>query len=251
MAQPANRAAVTWSASERASAERALPRLYAERKKLGEDRDQMVDGFAEADRKSRIAHHSFAAAEAVVLLAAALSLIGVLAAAVVTILLAGGFVAARRSLSVATAKHQKNLAALDDALRDLDRRIERGERSIVESSHQPEPAPMPAAPAEAVAERRRAPRHPLNMTLTVRCNEDETFVVSATTVDASASGAAIVLDRFIRLRSVVELSAGAAPPRVRAVVRSNRSDQTTGAPVIGVEYLDVARDPFGGRAESA
>ena len=80
--------------------------------------------------------------------------------------------------------------------------------------------------------------------LTVTCEDGESFEVRARTVDVSATGASILLDRFVRLRALIMLSNDRSPAKVWATVRSNRSDQSTGAPVIGVEYLGGARDPF-------
>ena len=101
--------------------------------------------------------------------------------------------------------------------------------------------------SKSPVERRRELRRAISTEVSVIGADDEFFTLETRTVDISANGAAVLMDRFVLLETLVELTAKAPPfsPSftVWARVQSNRTDQVTGKPVIGLEYLSKVQYP--------
>ena len=72
----------------------------------------------------------------------------------------------------------------------------------------------------------------------------EKFLCDTVTVDVSPHGASLALDHPMRCGDVVEFVARDYMFHTRAVVRSVDQDRTTGTTIVGVEYLDAARNPI-------
>ena len=92
-------------------------------------------------------------------------------------------------------------------------------------------------------ERRRERRRAASIDVTITGEDEGFFMLETRTVDVSPHGAAIVMDRFVLVNTLVEVTAEAPPFTVWARVRSNRTDQVTGKPVIGVQYESEVRFP--------
>ena len=103
-------------------------------------------------------------------------------------------------------------------------------------------------------ERRREARHPISVEVSLMGEDEqgEFFTLETSTVDLSARGAAVLVDRSVLPDTLVELTLQALAFSAWARVRSTRTDPASGAPVVGLEYLGGARNPdLGGMAERA
>jgi hypothetical protein len=94
--------------------------------------------------------------------------------------------------------------------------------------------------------KRREPRVRLNTAVTVTGlhANGEAFSYDTITVDVSPGGAAVRIAGSIACGTIVDFATRGYAFRTRAVVRSVEIDQVTGTSVVGVEYLDEARNPI-------
>jgi hypothetical protein len=93
--------------------------------------------------------------------------------------------------------------------------------------------------------KRREPRVRLHtrVTLSGRDTNGEKFLCETVTVDVSPHGASLAVDHPLSQGEIVDFATRDYSFHTRAVVRSVERDRTTGTTVVGVEYLDDARNP--------
>jgi hypothetical protein len=92
-------------------------------------------------------------------------------------------------------------------------------------------------------ERRREPRLMANLTVSVFGEDGEFFDLQTRAVDMSAHGAAVLMQRPVRLNTMVAVAVRRSGFRGWAVVRSNRTQRHTGRPVVGLEYVGGVQYP--------
>jgi hypothetical protein len=93
--------------------------------------------------------------------------------------------------------------------------------------------------------KRREPRVKLHTHVTVSgCDANgDLFACDTVTVDVSPHGASFVIENPMRCGAVVDFSTRNYKFQTRAVVRSVDRDRATGHVIVGVEYLDEAKNP--------
>jgi hypothetical protein len=98
----------------------------------------------------------------------------------------------------------------------------------------------------AFSARRREPRLKIQTPVRVsgRTLQGEPIAVETVTLDVSPRGASVAVERPIPKGTVVEFSARSYEFRTRASVRSVARDLRTGEIVLGLEFLDDARNPL-------
>ena len=93
--------------------------------------------------------------------------------------------------------------------------------------------------------KRREPRVKLHTHVTVSgCDANgDLFTCETVTVDVSPHGASFVIESPMRSGAIVDFSTRDYRFQTRAVVRSVDRDRATGNVIVGVEYLDEAKNP--------
>ena len=93
--------------------------------------------------------------------------------------------------------------------------------------------------------KRREPRVKLHTHVTVSgCDANgDLFTFDTVTVDVSPHGASFTMEDPMRCGSIIEFVTRDYTFRTRAVVRSVDRDRATGNVIVGVEYLDEAKNP--------
>ena len=94
--------------------------------------------------------------------------------------------------------------------------------------------------------KRREPRVKLHTHVTIsgRDANGERFHCETVTVDVSPHGASLAIDYPVGQGEVVDFATRDYSFHTRAVVRSVERDRITGSTVVGVEFLDDARNPL-------
>jgi PilZ domain-containing protein len=98
---------------------------------------------------------------------------------------------------------------------------------------------------DVYSNKRREPRVKLHTHVTVSgCDANgDMFTCDTVTVDVSPHGASFMIESPMRCGSIVDFSTRNYQFRTRAVVRAVDRDRATGNVIVGVEYLDEAKNP--------